>query len=90
MPVVVQRVRTPDCGSGNDGSSPSIGINIMVDVAQLVRVLDCGSRGCGFEARRLPIYKLSGRGETGIRNSFRGYREQSLVSSSLTDRTIIK
>lgn len=35
MPVVVQQVRTPDCGSGNDGSSPSIG-NIIIKVMVVI------------------------------------------------------
>ncbi len=31
----------------------------MADVAQLVRALGCGSRGRGFEPRRLPHFKHS-------------------------------
>ena len=31
----------------------------MVVVAQLVRALDCGSRGRGFEPRHPPIFFLS-------------------------------
>ena len=32
----------------------------MVVVAQLVRALDCGSRGRGFEPRHPPIFSLFG------------------------------
>lgn len=32
--------------------------NYMVCVAQLVRVVDCGSIGRGFESHRVPLEKL--------------------------------
>ena len=38
-----------------------LGYDFMVDVAQLVRALDCGSRGCGFEARHSP-HNIRGHG----------------------------
>jgi hypothetical protein len=34
----------------------------MVDVAQLVRALDCGSRGRGFESHHLPPKTLQMQG----------------------------
>ena len=33
---------------------------VAVTVAQLVRALDCGSRGCGFDSHRSPHKRLYG------------------------------
>ena len=47
--LVERRLEEPSVG----GSSPSLSTKMVV-VAQLVRALDCGSRGRGFESRLPP------------------------------------
>ncbi len=40
-----------------DKIHPLVGGRVVVEVAQLVRALDCGSRGRGFESRLSPFPK---------------------------------
>ena len=79
------------CGDGNfhfrrrgGGVERNFGISCMVSVAQLVRALDCGSRGWGFKSPRSPGFAKLSSMETVLKQGYAGLRSGLALIGAMT------